>query len=100
MTRDELAVAGMCALGAISFLAAVEVGPSLVDPDPTGSVAVVYGPARPPCASGVTVIVNYWESTPCTLDGTQVLVELGLTPDECDAAGGRYAAKRCVDRDY
>lgn len=67
----------------IAGLAVLAVGCSSA---PEGTVET----GRPPCEEGAEIVVWSWESTPCDLDGSQVLTLLGMTPEECDHSGGRF----------
>ena len=87
-----LALGGLIVAGAC----APAYGPSPVEAPVAPAVAV-----RPDCAPGVDVVVWAWESTPCDLDGSQTLVELGL-PNEaaCDDRGGVWVYEACEGVDY
>jgi hypothetical protein len=52
------------------------------------------------CLAGAIVVVQAGRPTRCDLDGSQTLVELGLTRLDCLDAGGLPLWWVCWDRDY
>ena len=75
--------------------------PAIPTSPPVDAPRAVPSPALPPCPGIVVVNDPSWPLG-CDVSPPNILVELGMTPEECDQAGGRWHARArlCAELDY